>query len=289
MTSNDNAGSRYNSGLQRLRTGNLRGAISPLNDAISADPNFTCAITVRAVVYSRMGDKRLAGADFNRVIQIQPNAAYAYFERGVFDAQTGHLDAAITDYGKALRLRPDYSEALGGRGSAYGQKARYQLAIGDLTRQISLDPNNAQAYYNRGVAHSDSSDHKAAILDYDMAIRLNPKYTEALQSRCWERGVLGQELDRAIADCKSALTLIPGDAQALDSRAFVELRMKRFSDAIRDYRAALRANPESASSHFGLGVALKVAGDRKAGGREMKAGRSIDSGIGDKFKSYGLN
>lgn len=59
-----------------------------------------------------------------------------------------------------------------------------------------------------------------------------------------------------------ALTLNPRYADALEGRARIMQRLKRFKEAIADYNALLRINPPNAEIVYNLGVAYEGAGQR---------------------------
>ena len=59
-----------------------------------------------------------------------------------------------------------------------------------------------------------------------------------------------------------ALTLDPRYADALEGRARVMQRLKRFKEAIADYNALLRINPPNAEIVYNLGGAYEGAGQR---------------------------
>jgi tetratricopeptide (TPR) repeat protein len=106
--------------------------------------------------------------------------------------------------------------------------------------------------------------------------------------RCWDRAILGR-LELAMADCNQALQLRPGDANALDSRGLVYLKLGKFDDAIADYDAALKINPRIAASLYGRGIAKQRKGDSAGGDADVAAGKAMRASIADDFKRYGVN
>jgi tetratricopeptide (TPR) repeat protein len=152
------------------------------------------------------------------------------------------------------------------RGIGYDNKGEYDRAIQDYDQAIKLNPNLAQAYSGRGDAYDEKHEYDRAIQDLDQAIRLEPNNAQAFNSRCWARAILGQ-LPQALADCNESLRLHPDNAhnaEVLDSRGLVYLKMKRFDAAIADYDASLKLSPKVASSPYGRGIAeLSKATPRK--------------------------
>src|SRR5262249_14026616 len=117
------------------------------------------------------------------------------------------------------------------------------------------DPRNVQAMYLRGRAYYGLRDYGRAAQDYDQVIKLDPRFEAALASRCVARALSG-EARQALSDCNLTLRRQPNNLAALDSRAYVNLKLGRFYNAIRDYEAALRIDPEIAESRYGQSMAM---------------------------------
>ena len=162
-----------------------------------------------------------------------------------------------------------------------------QRAIRDLNEAINRNPRDAYAYYNRGQTYAKRGEYGRAIQDFSHAIRLNPKDAEALNDRCWTRAIIGQ-LRAALMDCNKSLALQPNFADAFDSLAFTYLKMGYVRRAIPFYDAALRGNPEQASSLFGRGKAKLRTGDTAGGAADIEAAKAIRPDIAEEFAAYGV-
>jgi tetratricopeptide (TPR) repeat protein len=77
--------------------------------------------------------------------------------------------------------------------------------------------------------------------------------------------------------------LSPGAPQFLDSRGFVEARLGRLTEAIRDYTEALKARPGAPWSLYGRGIAEVRQGDAQHGQDDIAAAKAIDPNIADEF------
>jgi len=146
----------------------------------------------------------------------------------------------------------------------------------------------AFAYSNRGHAWFAKGDNDRATADYSEAIRLDPKNAEYLNERCWARAVAGRELPLAVSDCTEALRIAPNDANIMDSRGFVYLRLNRLDDAVADYDEALRRNPKQAGSLYGRGLAKLKKGDAAGGEADIAAAKAIRADIAEEFARYGV-
>jgi len=154
------------------------------------------------------------------------------------------------------------------------------LAIAYLAR--------GSAHYRKGELGPASSDFRQAIEIDTMAIASGQPEAAQYNERCWARAVAMIELNEALRDCNEALRLMPSSVDALDSRAFLQLRRARFRDALADYDAALKANPMDTYSLYGRGVAKKRTGDADGATADIMAATSAQQGIAAEFLSYGI-
>ena len=87
----------------------------------------------------------------------------------------------------------------------------------------------------------------------------------------------------ALPDCEKAVLLAPNDAQALRSKAYILLKLRRYNDAMSDYDASLRFDPMNADALFGRGSARTALGNASAGSADIEAAKAIDSEIAERF------
>jgi len=102
---------------------------------------------------------------------------------------------------------------------------------------------------------------------------------------------LDSQLDisrRTLTSREESLRLKPNDANALDSRGFVKLRLGDFNGAIADYNLALRLNPGQAESLYGRGLAKIRKGDKVDGNADVSAAKAIQSDVAGEFARYSV-
>lgn len=187
-------------------------------------------------------------------------------------------------------VSPANADVFSSRGKFYLRLGKIGLAVIDFDEAIRLDSRHADAFEHRGVAYRRQGQIDRAIGDLSEAIRLrlDPKAASALNSRCWTRAVAGRELNEALADCNEALRLRPNDANTLNSRGLVHLKLGQLDKAIADYTAALEARPKYPSYLFGRGLAKRMKGEAEAADADIAAARAIDPTIAKEYARYGL-
>ncbi len=157
----------------------------------------------------------------SQAIEANPRAVDAYKLRGYVYLLGHRFGQAAQDFRVALRLRPGDSQDIAGYGQSLSGLGKFSDAAGQFRKALSLSPRYA-AYWN---------------------------------GLCWALAGEGRRLDKALDACNQALSLVPGAAGTLNSRAMVYLLTRRYVSAIADYAASLAVQSEQASAWFGRGLA----------------------------------
>ena len=241
----------------------------------------------RGRAYARLSQYDLAIHDYNHVIGIKPDEADAYVDRGIAYDRKGQYDLAIKDLDLAIRLKSDLPFAYHGRAQSYQDMGNYDQAIQDYSQAIKLSPDEADLYADRGVDYAVHGQYDRAVRDFDTLLLLRPD-ASAYDIRCWGEVIANHSLE-ALADCNASLRLRPRDANTLQSRSLVYLRLRRYDEAIADDTAALTEKANLAAALYVRGLARIAKGDRAGGSADLAAATTSDPGISADYARYGLN
>ena len=85
-----------------------------------------------------------------------------------------------------------------------------------------------------------------------------------------------------------SLRLRPDDANTIDSRALVYLKLGDLDKALADYEAALKLNPKLAGSLYGRGVVKQKKGDTAGAEADMTAAKAIRANVAEQWAKYGV-
>jgi len=252
-----------------------------------------------AADYARRGaasasrrDYAAAIADFDQAVALAPSDPDIYYQRGMTQWHIGQLELALRDFDHALDLRADDAAALIARGEVRLQTGDVDGAHQDLDRARILARGDVALEFRTAGELIGLEQYADAILWIDSVIAAEPPGTtlgEAFNIRCWARAMLNQELDKALADCNSALDQNPDDSGALDSRALVYLRQGELDDAIRDYKKSLELQPLRHWTRYGLGLAELKKGLQADGERNIQMAVAGEPGVVDRYKKIGLS
>lgn len=294
------------SGDAQRQLSNPGPAIQDFDQALRLKANDAMALNGRGMAYLDAGKPQLALADFNAAIGANPGDGDAFDNRGYLERYNGAFDASISDESHAIELEPDAALPWANRGYAYSGKHWWDSAIADFTDSLRLAHDYNFALQGRAGAERAKGDARAAIKDYNEVISNDPYGDgspadaqaivdlspagdpEALNSRCWVRGVRDTELPAALADCQQSLLVRPNSAETLDSLAMIYFRQGRFDEAVNEYTAALATDPNQTASRFMRGVAKLRAGDRGGGTADIAAAEATDKSVAGQFAGYGI-
>jgi len=115
-------------------------------------------------------------------------------------------------------------------------------------------PKTAGAFLDRGIAYASRGEYEKAIADFTEAIKLDPKLSAAYSLRGRARYAGASEVYSVDANFGSVGTIsTSGKATANQARAFEQ--------AIADFTAALRLDPNNANNYHERGMAYSDKGD----------------------------
>jgi tetratricopeptide (TPR) repeat protein len=258
----------------------------------------------------------------------EPADAAGWERRGMAFAGRQDLDRALSDLMRACELAPTNADYLVERGHIYLQKRDPENAMRDFNRAVELKPDHVPALMSRAELHvgaHDISDARAdldaidkaaakqADVRFDMAlayeqVELMPQAITqldlwiasheedsrlpiALASRCRARGVLGEDLSRALKDCNRAVSGSSkgSNPRILASRAFLHLRVGDFDKAIADYDVALKMNPQMPAALYGRGLAKIKKNRRSEGDKDIAEAVKMAPTVANGYKKMGLS
>jgi tetratricopeptide (TPR) repeat protein len=255
-----------------------------------------------------------------------PADAEGYSRRGAVFATQRDLARAIADFGKAIELAPREPRYRVERARAYLRDGKPGAAMADLDSALAADPANVAGRIERARLHLRQRERAAALDDleaaagaitgpaqerfeiaglyeeldapdreiaqYDLWIpahREDSRLPQALDGRCRARAFTGQDLDRALADCNSALRASPHTAPYLVSRGLVRLRMGDLDRAISDFDEALKIAPKAPWALYGRGVARQHKGLAADARADFDAVAAVAPNLPARAKRFGIS
>ena len=256
-------------------------------------PTDAAGFARRGAASDARHDYDAAIADFTRACELAPTESSYFYLRGTAHLHKGDVDPALADFDQAVKLKPDNPDALVARAELRtGRRAPAAEVTADLEAASRLLPQQSDMHLRIGELYDSVGEPAAAVSEYSKWIDSHPRENvlmpDALNSRCWSRGLSGQDLRQGLTDCNAALKMKPNSAQFLDSRGLVHLRQNDYDKAIADYNAALRLRPQTAWSLYGRGLAKLHKGLTAEGQADIAAADALQPKIAEHAARYGI-
>lgn len=165
-------------------------AMSDFNKSIELNPkdNFFVYLS-RGSLYYDKGNYRQAISDLDHAIEAKPDYddaqdVAAYYKRGLAYAQESNYGHAISDLNKVIALSPRYVDAYYNLGLINDYKGDLDEAISSYSKGLEIDPNNVPIYHNRAIVYFAKKDYDKSWKDVYKAKSLgdsNPELLEKLK------------------------------------------------------------------------------------------------------------
>jgi tetratricopeptide (TPR) repeat protein len=171
------------------------------------------------------------------------------------------------------------------------------VAQADLEAVDRLAPQQADMRLQLARLYGEAGEYAGAVHQYDLWVDYHADdvhLSYALSGRCGSEAEANVDLDRALDDCNTALRLIRrsgstlGSAVTMSNRGLVYLRDGRLDDALADFQAALRLNPQLPIARYALGLVELKKGLTAQGQAELTAAQASHPGVAKRLASMGF-
>jgi tetratricopeptide (TPR) repeat protein len=227
-------------------------------------------------------------ADLNRAIALEPSVAL-YLQRA-YVRNVLHDDAGrLADIQAARALDPGSLGALNLLATWNVDHGQRDAGLALLQERIDAGgENKVDVIAAKAELLARAGDREGAVALLDETIRTRPGNAGLLDNRCWIKGLLDTGLDTALKDCTRSIELAETSVAALDSRALIYFRLKRYDDALADLAAVLDQQPDMASSLFLRGVIRARTGQPAAAKADLAAVAIMDPLLAAERKRFGI-
>lgn len=210
----------------------------------------------------RLADDRYIAAleAFSQAVELAPDNADARLHRARLLSQLGKPQDGLKSYDKVLELRPDDVVARLERARLLVALGKYEDAEGDCTFLLKKDPNQIPARFMRAVARFELQNYQQSLEDMNRALKADP--ADPLMHAY--RGKINLKLKRsetAIDDFTKAMQGQPGDAIYYFDRALAHLQLNDKQAAIDDFTKAIELNATDVASELARANAYLAVGE----------------------------
>ncbi len=171
----------YNASQEKLKAGDIEGAIADLTAVVNSGVVSGNAYIARGDAYLALGDYKKAMADFKSAIEHDSTNVLAYYEKALLEMRMEDYDAAMIDINNALVVAASSSGSAVPVRDLYAKRGQLNLwqqnwdgAIADYTNSLArpdgtVSPN---VYAERAEAYTAKGNYAEAITDYASAMQV---------------------------------------------------------------------------------------------------------------------
>lgn len=193
-----------------------------------------------------------AAAGYLALVEMDHGDMAAAHERAlaVLEREPGNTDAAIVD------------------AMWHTETNDIETAKSRFAHVVEAEPDNARGWLGLGLAHLAQERSGEAVEALQTANRLLPRHAGALTTLAWAH-FIGRDLSAAERGFRDAVALDRNFAEAHGGLALTLVYLKRYTEARRETRLALRLNPGSFGAIYAHGALLALDGKRAQGEAEI--------------------
>jgi tetratricopeptide (TPR) repeat protein len=255
-------------------------AVGHFRRALELRPNFAQARRDLAMVLRELGQHDEALEHLRCAVEMAPKYPAARSGLTLVLLDGGQLDEALIHSQEAVRLQPDLATHHHNLGNVLQRLNRSVEARGAYLEALRLDPDLAHSHLQIGMTLKLDGQLAEAEPWFKQAVELDPEnawFWEQLADLQMER----QEHGAAISCWERAIELSTKErAGPYISLGWSLQEEGRLSDAVEQYRTAVRLQPEAVMAHINLGGLHEELGEMDAAEAAFRTAARIQPNFG---------
>ncbi len=226
-----------------ITRGEFDKAVEDFEKLLAKDPNNISVRQALTEALTNLEKFDLALEHANKTIELQPQTSMNYTLRARIHERKDDMKAAIADLDQGLKIEPQDRIALYMRARLHMVQEDFVAAREDLNKFMQLQPNSPQGVLLRAMVAAAEKRFHEAITDLQLLLRADPKNVELrLQIGAY---LVADQRPRKAIDLYTVLIEEDKDNWvALRSRGDALLSIGKHKEAIADYEAGLKVQPE---------------------------------------------
>lgn len=177
------------------------------------------------------------------------------------------------------------------QGKDAAKEGRLEQAVDLLTKAIALKSDNDEYYEERGLVYEGLGDLSKAVADFDKALSLDSD--KKLYLHTADLKIILERWPQALFDADRVLEDDKSEIKAYEQKAWCQINMKNFSDALATCETALLKNQYNHRLHYLKGMSKDSLKDYDVAVTEYQRAVTIMMGLTEKnqpmFKPYYTN
>lgn len=228
----------------RLQTGNFQRVIESMEELLKRQPTYLDAQITLADAYRAAGRFDDAAAIMNQLIAANPKESRYDVFLGLIRRSQNQLEEAGKAFDKAVEVNPGDTLALDQRIDLAIQAKDFAGAHARAQQLITKDPQSGIGYYLEGKIFVAEQKHEEGQATLNKAISLDPKLSEAYNVLVGSY-VTSNKLPQAVSEIEKVLQQNPRNSNALLVSGLIYDRLKDAGKGKEAYEKYLNLVPDS--------------------------------------------
>jgi len=190
---------------------------------------------------------------------------------GNIAANTKDYSTAVAEYQAVLAKQPKNAQIWLQLSNVYRAMGDSANAVIATRKAQDAAPGNVQANLQLAMLYENTGKKSEARPIYEQVLRLDPNQAIALNNLAYMLAENGGDLDQALTMAQKAKQQRPNDEDVSDTLGLVYIRKNLPDSAIAVFRDLTQKNPQRATFHYHLAMALFQKGDKSEAKRECEA------------------
>jgi tetratricopeptide (TPR) repeat protein len=223
-----------------------------------------------AISLELQGKNQEAESEWQAISKQQPSNPEPYAHLGLLEARQQRYPAAIRYYRKALALDPSMPGLQLNLGLSLFKNGDFRQAIEMFEPFLKAKPDDQRLNILVGMSHYGLAEYAAASAYLKRAAQSDPQNLTLLLTLA--HSCLYSSQYPCVLDTFHQIVALNAESAEADMLVGEALdEMKETDGAIREFRAAVQANPKEPNVHFGLGYLLWKKGQYADAAKEFQA------------------
>jgi Flp pilus assembly protein TadD len=250
-----------------------------------AEQNFKVAEDGFKKMYAATKDSRaLMGltetytlqGQYDKAIQVLEDEASKAPERVDYKVAIGNIavrankfDLAQKEFKSALEKAPRAADIWIRLGETQRRAGDMKSAQDSFNKAKELAPNNVIPYVQLAVMLDSAGRKDEARPLYEQILKLEPNHPIALNNLAYMLAESGTDLDQALTMAQRAKQKMPSDSNVADTLGWIYIKKNLSDSAISIFQELIRKEPDRATFHYHLAMALAQKGDKPNARKEL--------------------
>ena len=194
-----------------------------------------------------------------RTVELDRTSAQAWHDLGLLYQRRGALKASRASFENAVSLDPSGSSAHNNLGNTFTLLGERERAVESYRNALERDPALFAAHANAAAALYMLGRNNEALAHARRAVEIDPASTPARVTAAFVEGAVSG-YGTALGEIDALLAHVPDDLTALAARAYILLRLDRFTEALETAQRGLARQPNYGLLLESFGCALRALG-----------------------------